>query len=118
MRAVTVLALGFALAGCERGKPKGGTEASASSPPAPSAAPTSSNITIGVDPSGGVKVEGGKALTGKPEDCAAFRACCAHPEAGLFCGLTETSEADCTKALAAVKQYLAERKATPPPGCR
>ena len=75
------------------------------------------NITITKGADGGVRVTGGKKMTGDPKDCAAFRACCKAPEAGLFCGLAEASGKDCKSALTSVRNFLKEQGAKAPAGC-
>ncbi len=73
-------------------------------------------ITRGAD--GGYAVSGGAKLTGDPKVCAAFKACCRHPQMGLACTLTQTStNGDCVEALASIKKQISERGLTPPAGC-
>jgi hypothetical protein len=76
----------------------------------------STTITQGAD--GGYTVSGGAKLTGDPKVCAAFKACCRHPQMGLACSLTQTaSNGDCAQALASIKKQISERGLTPPEGC-
>ena len=84
-------------------------------------APTAqgSGVTIEYDPATGKsKVVGGAALKGDPKTCAAFRACCTHPEMGLMCSLTEAAGGDCASALQTARQHLKERGLKPPAGCQ
>jgi hypothetical protein len=101
-----------------KGQKKEKKSAKSAEPPA-SAAPKSSGTKIEIDPeTGKTKVEGGAKLTGDPKVCAAFAACCsASSDAGLFCGMSQANEGDCSKLLASVKQYLEESGAKPPAGC-
>jgi hypothetical protein len=128
------LAAMLALAGC-KGSDDGRSQSSragTSSPqggvatsPAPGGkdvtiAPTAqgSGVTIEYDPATGKsKVVGGTALKGDPKTCSAFHACCAHPEMGLMCSLTEAAGGDCASALQTARQYLKERNLKPPAGC-
>ena len=128
------LAAVLALAGCKNGGesrsqssrtatagPQGGAETS----PAPGGkgvtiAPTAqgSGVTIEYDPATGKsKVVGGTPPKGDAKTCAAYRACCSHPEMGLMCGLAEAAGGDCASALQSARQYLKERNLKPPAGC-
>ena len=74
--------------------------------------------TVFVDPdTGKTRVKGGKEPTGDPKDCAAYKACCTSPKAGLFCGLSTANSGDCAKKLKSVRQFLSESGASRPPGC-
>jgi hypothetical protein len=107
--------------GCEQGRdapPPARTQQRAAAPPPNTAKAPAPGVTIRYDPDGGrAQVSGGKPMTGDPKACAAFRTCCGAPSLALFCGLTEASESDCTKAHRAVKAYIKESGARAPSGC-
>ena len=84
------------------------------------AKPNSTGITIEMDPdTKAVRVKGGTPITGDPEKCAAYQACCKHPDASLFCGMLQAGhdKPTCSQALDKVRQYLKERGSKPPAGC-
>lgn len=92
--------------------------ASAAPTAAPTAAPAGSGgVTITMGPGGKTTVQGGGQMKGDAKVCAAFRACCAEPQLGLFCGLLEASENDCGKARDQAKAHLKERGLKAPAGC-
>jgi hypothetical protein len=110
-----VVLSGAWIAGCNRG---GGedTAGSTSTAAATAKATTAPAVTIRQGKDGRISVEGAGTMQGDPKACAAFKKCCASPPSsdfGLFCGLTESSERDCAKALASVKQYAKERGLPP-----
>lgn len=85
--------------------------------PAPSGTPKPVVISQGSD--GGVTVSGGQPMRGDPKVCAAFTACCKHPEMGMFCALTQAaSKGDCQRALEGARTHLDERGLTAPDGCK
>lgn len=114
-----------ATAGCDRltqrDESTAATTANRTAQPSTAAPqPSSTGVTIVMDPdTKGVKVQGGTPITGDPKKCAAFQACCKHPDASLFCGLLQASpdKYNCSQALDKVKQLLKERGSKPPPGC-
>jgi hypothetical protein len=86
-------------------------------PASPTVSASSRGVTIKLGPNGEATVEGAEEMTGDPKACAAFKACGASSELGMFCGLTRATEHDCTKALAAVHAQVKEAKIKAPPGC-
>ena len=82
----------------------------------PSAKPT--GVTIVMGPDGKAVVEGGGAMKGDPKTCAAMKACCDAPNAGLFCGLAQAKDsADCASVLKDIQSYMVEAKIAKPAGC-
>ena len=76
-----------------------------------------------ISPGGGFRIEDAPPLTGDPDACAAFHACCdgvngqTSPQ-GLACGLAPmVARGDCTRALESVRGIFREQKMPPPPGC-
>ena len=83
----------------------------------PKQAGSSEGTTIEYDPETGKTRVKGKTLDGDPKDCAAFEACCAHSELGLFCGMAQAASKSCSEALETTRRHLKERGLKPPPGC-
>lgn len=81
------------------------------------AKPEASAVTIVMGPDGKATVQGGSAMKGDPKACASFKACCSHPSMGMFCGLVQASETDCSKARDSAKQQLKEQGLKAPVGC-
>lgn len=76
-------------------------------------------VTITQSGDGGVSVSGGAPMKGDPKVCAAYQACCSHPEMGLFCALTQAAvKGDCKRALDGARAHLDERGLTAPAGCK
>lgn len=78
----------------------------------------STGVTIKMGPDGQTIVEGGGAMKGDEKTCAAMKACCAAPNAGLFCGLAQATDgADCASVLKGIQAHMAEAKISKPAGC-
>jgi hypothetical protein len=78
----------------------------------------STGVTIVMGPDGKAVVEGGSAMKGDEKTCAAMKACCSAPSAGLFCGLAQaTDNADCASVLKGIQAHMAEAKIAKPAGC-
>jgi hypothetical protein len=78
----------------------------------------STGVTIKMGPDGQTIVEGAGTMKGDEKTCAAMKACCAAPNAGLFCGLAQATDgADCASVLKGIQAHMAEAKIAKPAGC-
>lgn len=78
----------------------------------------STGVTIKMGPDGQTIVEGAGVMKGDEKTCAAMKACCAAPNAGLFCGLAQATDgADCASVLKSIQAHMAEAKMAKPAGC-